>query len=269
MRSFAREWHLAALQKTGVALVLMLFTGVSAKSQVLGTASDFGVLGASAVTNTGPTVVTGDLGIYPGTSITGFPPGSVLGTIHNSDAVAMQAQKDALAGYGFLAAEAPTQNLTGQDLGGLTLLPGVYKFNTSAQLTGQLTLNGLGDPNADFVFQIGSTLTTASASSVLLEGDTAGGNVFWDVGSSATLGTTTMFQGSVIAVTSATLTTGATDPCGGIYALNGAVTMDTNTIGGGCGAQIPGGPTPEPSTLAFLGCLGMASTAVLWRRRRT
>jgi hypothetical protein len=127
-------------------------------------------------------VVFQDLGVAPGTSITGFPPGIVLGTIHNDDAVAMQAQADALAGYNFLAGLAPTGTLTGQNLGGLQLDPGVYFFASSAQMTGQLTLNFQGMNNAMIVFQIGSTLTTASASSVLVINPGSNDQVFCDRG---------------------------------------------------------------------------------------
>src|ERR1039457_4336465 len=144
-------------------LALPLFA-LTAYADVLGSADAFGVLGASGVTNTGSSVIWGDLGVFPGTSITGFPPGIVHGTIHNDDAVAMQAQADALTGYNYLAGLARTGTLTGQDLGGLQLDPGVYFFASSAQMTGQLTLDFQGMNNAMVVFQIGSTLTTASAS---------------------------------------------------------------------------------------------------------
>ena len=135
---------------------------------VLGTAANFAVLAGSTVTNTGPTVLTGGLGVSPGTAVTGFPPGAVTGgTIHAADAVAAQAQTDLTTAYTTAAGLTPTADLTGQDLGGLTLTPGVYHFASSAQLTGTLTLDSLGDPNAEFVFQIGSTLTTASNSHVV------------------------------------------------------------------------------------------------------
>ena len=233
-------------------LVLPLLA-LSAHADILGTADAFGVLGASAVTNTGPSVVFQDLGVAPGTSITGFPPGIVLGTIHTDDAVARQAQADALAGYNFLAGLAPTGTLTGQNLGGLQLDPGVYFFASSAQMTGQLTLNFQGMNNAMIVFQIGSTLTTASASSVLVINPGSNDQVFWQVGSSATLGTTTDFYGSVIADASVTLNTGADITCGRAIALNGAVTMDTNNIDTGNCASVGGGTTPEPGTLSLLG----------------
>ena len=232
-------------------LVLPLLA-LSAHADILGSADAFGILGASAVTNSGPSMVFQDLGVAPGTSITGFPPGIVLGTIHDDDAVAMQAQADALTGYNFLAGLARTGTLTGQNLGGLRLDPGVYFFASSAQMTGQLTLDFQGMNNAMIVFQIGSTLTTASASSVLVIDPGHNDQVFWQVGSSATLGTTTDFYGSVIADQSITLNTGANINCGRAIALNGAVTMDTNNINtGNCAGGT--GTTPEPGTLSLLG----------------
>jgi type VI secretion system secreted protein VgrG len=232
-------------------LALPLFA-LTANADILGSADAFGVLGASTVTNTGPSVVFQDLGLWPGNSITGFPPGIVLGTIHNDDAVAMQAQADALNGYNVLAGMARTGTLTGQDLGGLTLDSGVYFFASSAQLTGQLTLDFQGLSNMMIVFQIGSTLTTASASSVLIINPGSNDQVYWQVGSSATLGTTTDFYGSVIADQSVTLKTGANVTCGRVIALNAAVTMDTNNIDTGNCAGGGTGTTPEPGTIALL-----------------
>lgn len=196
----------------------------------LKTAWTFAVLGGSTVTNTGNSVVTGDLGVYPGTAYTGFPPGIVDGAIHAGDAVAQQAQTDATTAYNALASQACDFNLTDQDLTGLTLIPGVYCFDTSAQLTGLLTLNALGDSNAIWVFQIGSTLTTADNSSVTVINSGQSCNVWWQVGSSATLGTDTAFMGYILADQSISLNDGADIKYGAALALNGAVTMINNQI---------------------------------------
>jgi len=204
----------------------------AASAPPLGTAGSFAVLGAQTVTNTGPSVLTGNLGVSPGTSCTGFPtpctggPGIVNGTTHAGDAVAATAETDAHTAYANAAGQACNTTLTGQNLGGLTLTPGVYCFASSAFLTGNLTLSGSGV----FIFQIGSTLVTASNTQVLLINGATAANVFWQVGSSATLGTGTSFQGNILAQISITATTGASSSCG-LYALTGAVTLDTNKIG--------------------------------------
>jgi len=231
----------------------------------LGSVAPFAVLGASTVTNTGPTVLTGtaalpgNLGVSPGTAITGFPPGILTGpgaSIHQNDAVAIQAQIDLFTAYQNLVGRPTNFNLTGQNLGGLTLVPGVYNFSSSAQLTGLLTLNGLGNPNSVFIFNIGSTLTTASASTIALINGAQGGNVFWRVGSSATLGTTTSFAGDILALASITLNTGARITCGAAWAHTGAVTLDTNTISlcnlmAGVGGPVLG-PTGVPLLTSLL-----------------
>jgi len=248
-------------------LVLPLFA-VNANADVLGTAAAFGVLGASTVTNTGPSVVFQDLGLYPGTSITGFGPGVVLGTIHNDDAVAAQAQGDALVAYNIFAGLSPTTNLTGQDLGGLTLDAGVYKFNSSAQLTGALTLDFQGASNSFIVFQIGSTLTTASASSIMVINSGTNNQVYFQVGSSATLGTATDFYGNIIADQSITMTTGADITCGRAIALNGAVTMDTNNVNTDTCSTAVVTETPEPSALMLLGS-GLLGLGGLVKRTRS
>jgi hypothetical protein len=243
-----------------IAALVVLPLQAKATPVPLGTAGNFAVLAGSTVTNTGLSVISnGDVGVSPGSAITGFPPGVILPpyTTHAGDAVALQAQNDLTTAYNVAAGLTPTQNLTGQDLGGLTLLPGVYFFSSSAQLTGTLLLNAQGDPNAQWVFQIGSTLTTASASSVVTINDPSPGcDVFWQVGSSATLGTGTAFEGHILALTSITMTTGSTIIEGSDLARNGAVTLDTNTITN-C-------PVPEPATMTLV----LAGGTLLGLRRR-
>jgi Ice-binding-like len=215
----------------------------------LGTADSFAVLAGSTVTNTGPSEVNGDLGVSPGSAVVGFPPGIVNGTVHAANADAAQAQADLTIAYDDAAGRAPTQDLTGTDLGGLTLTDGTYSFSTSAQLTGTVTFDAEGDPTAVFIVQIGSTLTTASDSVVSLVNGADACNIFWQVGSSATLGTDTDFQGSILALTSITLNTGATIEDGRALARNGAVTLDDNVITGDvCAAAAT--PTPSPSPAA-------------------
>ncbi len=235
----------------------------------------FAVLGSSTVTSVGSTTIHGDLGLYPGTSVTGFPPGVVIGTIHVTDAVAEQMRTASFSAYNALAGRPVTVVLTGQDLGGLTLTPGVYKFDTSAQLTGILTLDFSSNPQGDFVFQIGSTLTTASSSVVNVTNGSPLSGVYWQVGSSATLGTDSSFVGNILANTSITLTTSSNILSGRAIALNGAVTMDTNTIyndnsvadfgsygySGGNGGEVP-----EPSTILLLG-VGVAGFMALRKSR--
>ena len=211
----------------------------------LQTAQSFAVLAGQTVTNTGPSVIVGDLGVDPGTAVTGFPPGAVSGgAIHSHDAVALQAQSDVTTAYNDLAGRACDHALTGQDLGGLTLTSGVYCFTSSAQLTGALTLDAQGNDAAVFIFQIASTLTTASNSTVQMINGGKNCNVYWQVGSSATIGTTTTFVGNILALTSIALQTGA-NVAGRALARNGAVTLDTNHVGPGncssCGGAQCGG----------------------------
>jgi hypothetical protein len=189
--------------------VLLALAIPGARADLLGTAINFAVLGGSAVTNTGSTTISGNLGLSPGTSVTGFPPGAVTppGVIDISNGPALQAQKDDTTAYNTLAGLPFVSNLTGQDLGGQALIPGVYHFDSSAQLTGTLTLNAEGSNNALFIFQIGSTLTTASSSDVQVINGGPGDSVYWQVGSSATLGTSTVFVGNILALTSITLNT--------------------------------------------------------------
>ena len=249
-------------------LAIPLFALTAYADPILGSASSFAVLGGSAVTNTGDTVVYGDLGVWPGSSITGFPPGIVNGTIYDGNAVAMHAQADAVTALSSLQGMASNANLTGQDLGSVGVLtPGVYTFNSSAQLTGQLSLNFQGLSNVNFVFQIHSTLTTASASSVLLLNMGTNDNVYWAIGSSATVGTTTDFAGNIIADQSITLNTGATIDCGRALAISGAVTMDDNTINNCTGvSSVPeSGSSVVYLLLAGTSCFG----AMFYSRRQT
>ncbi len=196
----------------------------------LGRARSFAVLGGSTVTNIGATRITGDVGVSrPGVSVTGFPPGTIAGGAqHVGDPAANLAQRDAQTAYAALAGQACHTPLTGQDLGGKTLTPGVYCFTSSAQLTGQLVLDARGDPNAVWVFQIASTLTTATNSSVVMSESGRAGNVFWQVGSAATLSTGTAFAGNILAYSSITLNTGAS--LSGRALARAAVTMDSNTL---------------------------------------
>lgn len=196
----------------------------------LGTADPFAVLGGQTVTNTGLTIINGDLGVFPGTAITGFPPGIVVGTTHAGDTVAQLAQDATTTAYNSLASQ-PCNTSFGvpTDLTGMTLVPGVYCFASSASLSGTLTLNGQGDPNAVFIFKIGSSLITGSNSSVVLINGAQPCDVFWQVGSSATLGTGTSFLGNILALTSITLDTN-TSLAGRALARNGAVTLDSNVV---------------------------------------
>ena len=212
----------------GVAAFVSFTSAAWAQQNVpLGTAAGFGVLGASTVTNTGPTVVTGSVGVWPGSSITGFPPGTIVpgsGTLHSADAVAQQAQADLTTAYSNAASRACGTPIPGGLLGGLVLAPGVYCM-TTADLTGILTLSGLGV----YVFQMATTLTTApNASVVLTNGATACG-VWWQVGSSATIDLNSALAGNVLALASITVNGGATVN-GRTLAQNAAVTLDTNAI---------------------------------------
>jgi len=213
----------------------------------LGTADSFAVLGGQGVTNTGPTVVNGDLGTHPNASVTGFPPGTVNGAIHAADAVALQAQSDLTTAYNDAAGRTPVTTIA-TELGGQTLTPGVYNSNSGTfQITGTLTLDAQGDPNGVFIFQMASTLITASSSNVSLLGSAQACNVFWQVGSSATLGTNSTFTGNVLALTSIAVETGVT-VLGRVLARNGSVTLDADVITRvTCSGPSPT-PTPTPTT---------------------
>ena len=249
----------------GAALAAALFPMASHAAIDLGSAGHYAVLAGSTVTNTGPTTIVGSVGVSPGSAVTGFPPGSVTGGIVSAgNSVTATAQADLLKAYDAAVALVPGQVLSGQNLGGMTLQPGTYSFATSAQLSGILTLDYLGDPDAQFVFQIGSTLTTGSMASVISTngGSASGDSVFWQIGSSATLGTGTSFAGHLLAYQSITLGTGANIDLGSALAINGAVTLDSNRV-------VALSPVPEPELAAlFLAGTGLIGFIGLQKRRR-
>jgi type VI secretion system secreted protein VgrG len=226
-----------------IALFIASQPAVAAQAPVgLGTAGTFGVLAGTTVTNTGPSTISGNLGVSPGTAVTGFPPGTVSnGTIHSADGVAAGAQSDLTTAYNDAAGRSPTANVPAFIGAGQTLTPGVYKASSSLDVGGALTLDADGDPDAVFIFQAPSTLITDSASSIVLSGDAQACNVFWQVGSSATLGTNSDFSGSILALTSISVNTGDTI-AGRALARNGAVTLDDDVI------TVPACATVLPTT---------------------
>ncbi|MGV8967656.1 MAG: ice-binding family protein [Cellulomonas sp.] len=239
----------ATVAAMGLLVALPGTAQAAATAVPLGTADSFVVLAGSAIANTGPSTLNGDFGTFPTTTITGTGSIVVNGTNHAGDAVTQGAKADLTTAFGVAAGEASTDTIAA-DLTGLSLLPGVYTSASSVLLTGELTLDAGGDPSAVFVFQAGSTLTTMSNSQVTLTNGAQACNVFWQVGTSATLGTDSDFRGTVLADQSITATTGATIE-GRLLARIGAVTLDTNTITRpSCATPTPtpsSSPTPTPS----------------------
>ena len=240
-----------------LSIVMLVFASgaLAAEAPVsLGTTASYAVLAGTTVTNTGPTTVNGNLGLSPGSSVTGFPPGVVSGGVLNvANAAAVQAQSDLVTAYNDAAGRTPATTVAGDALGGLTLTAGLYSGG-ALDLTGTLTLDAQGDSSAVFIFQAASTLITASASEVKLLNGASPCNVFWKVGSSATLGTTTSFKGTILALTSIGLNTGATVD-GRLLARNGAVTLDSNTINA-LGCSGPPGPPDEGPPICVLTLTG-------------
>jgi len=246
----ARARVLQVLAVTAAAIGLAVpsaSAGAPTASPTLGTAAGYSVLAGSTVTNTGPSVLGGELGVSPGSAITGFPPGLAHGATHAADAAASQAQNDLTIAYNDAASAKTTTTVPDVgNIGGETLTPGVYTSASSMMLTGTVTLNGEGNPNAIFIFQAGSTVVTASSSRVVLENGAQACNVYWQVGSSATLGTASSFVGTLMALTSATVTTGVTVD-GRVLARNGAVTLDSDTfLPTSCTTTVT--PTPVTTT---------------------
>ena len=232
-----------------IALVGVSRAGAAQPTVGLGTADSFAILAGTTVTNTGPTTISGNVGVSPGSAVTGFPPGTVTnGTIHAADAVAAQAQSDVTTAYNDAAGRTPC-TVVGADLSGQTLVPGVYCGGTLG-LTGTVTLDAQGNPGAVFIFQGASTLITASGSNVAVINGAQACNVFWEIGSSATLGTNSVFIGTVLALTSVAAQTGAS-VLGRLLARNGAVTLDTNTVTSPvCAATTPTTTTTTTTTPA-------------------
>jgi hypothetical protein len=250
----------------GFLLLPWLVLNADADSINLGTAGGYSVLAGSTVTNTGTTVLSGSLGVSPGCAVTGAGTMTVGGSTNLCNAASLKAQSDLTAAYLQAQSLKSTGTLTGTDLGGLTLKSGVYFFASSADLATGMTLTLTGTPGALFVFQIGSSLTTGSGSSVIFVNSLTGKtttdpNIFWQVGSSATLGTTTAFEGNILALTSITLNTGASITCGSALAQNGAVTLQGNSISG-CSARTT---VPEPGAM---GLLGTGLVVLSWGARR-
>jgi hypothetical protein len=253
-RSAGHVWP-AGILVLGTAVAVLMATQSTAGAAVapvnLGTAGSFGVLAGTTVTNTGPSFIGGDLGVSPGTAVTGFPPGIVTGVTHAADGVAAGAQSDLTTAYIDAMGRSPSASV-GTIGAGQTLTPGVYNATSSLFVNGALTLDAQGNPDAVFIFQAGSTLITGTGTNVILTNGAQACNVFWQVGSSATLAPGSTFQGSILALTSISVQTGDTI-VGRALARNGAVTLDDDTItvptcASPTPTPTPTTPTPTPTT---------------------
>jgi hypothetical protein len=255
-----RAYHRPIIRGVAGAIAFLTFAALAAPAAEgaattppLNSAASFAAVAATTITNTGPTVINGNLGVDPGTAVVGFPPGTVNGTIYTGGGPAATAAADAETAYNLAANQPCDQTRSDPDLGGDTLLPGVICFTVpEVHLTGTLTLDANGDPNAAWIIKTGSTLVTASNSAVVLTGGGSNpcnnNNITWQIGSSATLGSATSFLGNILASASVTLDTGAVTS-GGLYGNTGAVTMDTNTVSTCANAGGMAGPaiTTTPS----------------------
>ena len=292
MKTFNKRKFLSLLLTVSLVGTMSTSTIVMAESQPtvnLGTTSTFAVLAGSTITNTGTTTINGsaggnvdgnvggDVGLFPGTAFTGQASTTISGTVHLNDAVAIKAKDDLVTAYNDAAGRTPVTTIP-SELGGSTLTPGTYdSADGTFQITGKLTLDAKGDPNGVFVFKTASTLITASTSEVILINSARFCRTFWQVGSSATLGTNSHFVGHILAMQSITATTGATVQ-GQLLARNGAVTLDTNTITNGYCATITsttitGGVLPKTSTPLYefllLGIILTMVGALGWRKRKS
>jgi type VI secretion system secreted protein VgrG len=245
--------HSLTIKGALVCLLALALPASAWSTTILGAAAPFTVLGGSTVTNTGPTTVFGDIGVAPGAAITGLDFMTLYGAASRSDAAAAMAHASAVAAGDYLSSLMSTQDLTGLDLGGMTLMAGIYRLSSSAQLTGTLLLDAQHDSNALFVFQIGTSLTTAADSAVAVINGGADTGVFFDVGTSAVLGTGSQFVGNLIANESITMNTSASLLCGRAVALNGAVTLDSNMLSNDCTANSLGTASNDFDSQGFAG----------------
>ena len=271
-------------QSVSVLLTLMLVgmmalptVGFAAQPTVdLGSTASFAILAGETITNTGPTTITGDVGVHPGSTFPGQDEATINGAVHLADAVALQAKTDLVTAYNDAASRALTAS-TGVELGGLTLGPGVYESGGALGITGTLTLDAGGDPDAVFIFRSTSTLITGAGSRVVLTNGARFCRVFWVVPSSATLGTNSEFVGHIFAMTSIAAQTGATVQ-GQLLARDGEVTLDSNTITNGpcadtrttvTGGELPNTATPWYNVLLVGAALVLIGAAGWWRTSTT